>query len=74
MILMPNITTNHAITNTKTFIRHLYISHNAPPLPPPPPQKKFFWVLQLFQEKLKTMFLQNFGGEIRCIMEDVQVA
>ena len=27
-----------------------------------------FWVLQLSQEKLKTMLMQNFGGQIRCIM------
>ena len=32
------------------------------------------WVLQLSQEKLKTMLMQNFGGQIRCIMGEVQVA
>ena len=31
-------------------------------------------VLQPSQEKLKTMLMQNFGGQIRCIMVDVQVA
>ena len=34
----------------------------------------FSWVLQPSQEKLKTMLMQNFGGQIRCIMGDVQVA
>ena len=34
----------------------------------------FSWVLQLSQEKLKTMLMQNFGGQIRCIMGEVQVA
>ena len=44
----------------------------------------FSWVLQPFQEKLKTMIMQSleFGGgggrvgveQIRCIMGDVQVA
>ena len=33
-----------------------------------------FWVLQPPQEKLKTKLTQNFGGQIRCIMGDVQVA
>ena len=55
-------------------IRHLHIS-DISPLPPK------FWItfvfhfsleLQLSQEKLKTMFIQNFGGQIRCIMGDVQ--
>ena len=45
---------------------------------PPPPKFcitfvfHFFWILQLPQEKLKTMLVQNFGGQIRCIMGDVQ--
>ena len=34
----------------------------------------FSWVLQPSQEKLKTMLMQNFGGQIRCIMGEVQVA
>ena len=34
----------------------------------------FSWVLQPSQEKLKTMLMQNFGGQIRRIMRDVQVA
>ena len=33
----------------------------------------FSWVLQPYQEKLKTMLMQNFRGQIRCI-GDVQVA
>ena len=45
------------------------------PPPPPPPRKfcitfvfYFSWLLQPYQEKLKTMLLQNFAGQIRCIM------
>ena len=61
----------------KKIIRHLHISHYAAYLPP-----KFWitfvfhfsWVLQLSKEKLKTMLMQNFAGQIRCIMGDVQVA
>ena len=34
----------------------------------------FCWVSQPSQEKLKTMLMQNFGRQIRCIMGDVQVA
>ena len=33
----------------------------------------FFWVLQPSQEKLKAMVVQNFGGQISCILEDMQV-
>ena len=33
----------------------------------------FSWVLQPSLGKLKTMLMQNFGGQIRCIMGDVQV-
>ena len=59
----------------KRAIRSLYISHNTPCLPP-----KFcinfvfyfFWVLKPSQEK--TMLMQNFGGQIRCILGDVHVA
>ena len=63
--------------------RHLHISHNAPNLstPPPPPPPfcitfvfHFSWILQLSQEKLKTMLMQNFGEQIRCIMGKVEVA
>ena len=34
----------------------------------------FSWVLQPSEEKLKTMLMQNFEGQIRCIVGDVQVA
>ena len=34
----------------------------------------FSWVLQLSQEKLKTMLMQNFGRQIRCIVGNVEVA
>ena len=34
----------------------------------------FSWELQSSQEKLKTMLMQNFGGQTRCILGDyVQV-
>ena len=33
----------------------------------------FPWVLQLSQGKLKTMLVQNFAGQIRCKMGDVQM-
>ena len=42
--------------------------------PPSPPKFcvtclfHFSWVLQSSKEKLKTMLMQNFGGQIRCIM------
>ena len=63
-------------------IRHLHNSHKAPyllPFPPPPtPHKKCVIISPGYhspsQEKLKTMLIQNFGGQIRCIMGDVQVA
>ena len=32
----------------------------------------FSWILQPSQEKLKTMLMQNFGGQICCIAGDVQ--
>ena len=62
----------------KCNIRHLQISHNSPYLP----RKKFCitfvfllcWVLQPSQGKLKTVLMQNLGGQIRCIMENVEVA
>ena len=34
----------------------------------------FSWVLQPSQEKLRTMLMQNFGGQIRRIMGSVEVA
>ena len=86
ILLQNNVHITKSIYVTVTlhlfWIRYFHISHNAPYLPPPPPKKKccttfvfhFPWVLQPSQEKLKTMLLQHFGGQIRCIMGDVQVA
>ena len=34
----------------------------------------FFWVLQPSQEKFNTMLMQKFGGQIRCIMGNVELA
>ena len=34
----------------------------------------FLWVLQPSQEELKTMLMQTFGGPIRYIMGNVEVA
>ena len=55
----------------------LYCIHHSTS---PPPQKiyitfvfHFSWVLQPSQEKLKTMLMQTFGGQIRCIMGNVEV-
>ena len=60
---------------------HFHISHNAPYLPPPPRPNSCITfvfhlsrVLQPSQEKLKLMLMQNFGGQIRCIMGNVEVA
>ena len=61
----------------KCNIRHFQISHNSPYLP----RKKFCitfvfllcWVLQPSQGKLKTVLMQNLGGQVRCIMENVEV-
>ena len=51
------------------------IMHLICPTPTPTPTKfgitfvlHFSWVLQLSQEKLKTMLMQRFGGQIRCIV------
>ena len=57
--------------------RHFHISHNAPYLPPKILHNlcfSFSWVLQLSQEKLKTVLMQNFLGKIRCIIGIVKVA
>ena len=61
-------------------IHHFHIDHNAPYLPPPPlPQfciivvSNFSWVLQSFEEKSKTMAMQNFAGKTRSIMVYVKV-
>ena len=34
----------------------------------------FSWVIQSSKEKLRTMLMQNFGRETRCIMGDVNMA
>ena len=34
----------------------------------------FSWDLQSSQEKLKTMLMQNFWGQTKCIMDNVEVA
>ena len=51
----------------KGEICHFHISRNAPYLPRPKFRITFvfhfFWVLQLSQEKLKTMLRQNFGDK-----------
>ena len=63
--------TRFAEARTCEVKRHFHISYTAPSLPPPPtPRPKFCItfvfhfspVLQLSQEKLKTMLMQNFGG------------
>ena len=60
------------------YIRHLHIYYNAPYLLSPKfsitSVFHFPRVLQPSQEKLKTMLMQNFGGQMRCFMGDVQVA
>ena len=51
-------------------------------IPPPSPRRAKFCITFVFhfswvqpsQEKLKTMLTQNFGGQIRCIMEKVEMA
>ena len=48
-------------------MRHLHIYYNAPYLLSPKSNITsvfhFSWVLQPSQEKLKTMLMQNFGGD-----------
>ena len=73
IVVICNLT-NFYVTQV---LRHLHVSHNAPFLPPPTKfcitfVFHFYWILQLPQEKLKTMLVQNFGGQIRRIMGDVQ--
>ena len=68
--------TDHCV---KTFSclqckHHSHISQNAPYLPPKILHNLVFhfsWVLQPSQEKLKTMLMQTFGWQIRCIMGDM---
>ena len=69
---------SRAVKQNFQLIHHLHISNNAPNLPPPPNFAQplfvhFSCVLQQpSQEKLKAMLMQNFGGQIRCIMVDMQ--
>ena len=34
---------------------------------------KFFWDIQSSQEKFKMMLMQNFGGQTKCIMGNVEM-
>ena len=57
-------------------IRQLHISHNAPNLPPTILHNlRFSFLLGItaVPREMKTMLMQNFGGQIRCIMGDVKV-
>ena len=78
MAMTMAVTTSKGLMNKTTtlHIYHLHISHNASYLPPKILHNILFhfsWVLQLSEEKLKTTLVQNFGGQIRCIMGDVRV-
>ena len=69
--------TTWAIYMGASSIHHFHIPHNTPCLPPKICITFVFhfpWVLQSSQEKLKTMLMQNFGGQTRCIMGDVEMA
>ena len=61
-------------TKPTNCIHHFHIPHNTPCLPPKIYITFVFhfpWVLQSSQEKRKTMLMQNFGRQTRCIMGDV---
>ena len=61
----------------KWQIHQLNISHNTPCLPPKLCINfvfNFLWVIQSSKEKLRTMLMQNFGRETRCILGDVNMA
>ena len=63
--------------NVYLHIRHFHITHNAPYLPTKILHNlcfSFLLGITAVQEKLKTMLVQNFGGQIRCIMGNVEVA
>jgi len=58
-------------------IRHFHISHNTPCLPPKFCTSivfSFSWDDCSTQEKWETKVMQNFGGQTRCIMGDVEMA
>ena len=57
-------------------IRQLHISHNAANLPPTILHNlcfSFLLGITAVPREMKTMLMQNFGGQIRCIMGDVKV-
>ena len=65
---------------TRTFFKKQFATGTSPVIHLVCPPKfcipfvfHFSWVLQPSQEKLKTMLMQNFGGQIRCILGDVHV-
>ena len=63
---VPKVMTSLLMSSPPISIRHLHISHSAPYLPPKIWHNlvlHFSWVLQLSQEKLKTMLMQNFGAK-----------
>ena len=65
------------VSGTKTSIFTYVTSHNAPYLPTKILHNlcfSFLLGITAVQEKLKTMLVQNFGGQIRCIMGNVEVA
>ena len=65
------------VSGTKTSIFTYATSHNAPYLPTKILHNlcfSFLLGITAVQEKLKTMLVQNFGGQIRCIMGNVEVA
>ena len=68
---------HHKMFKQKSSIRHFHIPHNTPSLPPKISITFVFhfpWVLQSSQEKLKTMLMQIFAGQTRCIIGDVEMA
>ena len=63
----------HILIFNNPWIHHFHIDHNAlflRPLPPPSIciiiLSNFFKVLRSYQEKSKTMVMQNFGGKTTC--------
>ena len=58
-------------------MRHLHISHNVGHLPPKILHHLCFSFplgIAAVPREIETMLIQNFGGQIMCIMGDVQVA
>ena len=52
----------------ESFICHLHIPQNTPCLPPELLVFYSSWVFKWSKGKLKTILMQNFGGQTRCIM------